>query len=184
MLDKGVYVIGFSYPVVPQGKARIRSQISAAHTREDLDFAVAMFAEAKREMGLLVMSPFELPSMQHWVMVLSLGGVAVSAVSGALAAGRKRMDLFGVVVLAGATALGGGTVRDVILGAYPIFWVAAPENVYVVVAAAILTFIAVRRRALPENLLLLADAFGLAFFTLMGVEKALATAPPAWSRSS
>ncbi len=52
MLEKGVYVIGFSYPVVPQGKARIRSQISAAHSREDLDFAINAFNEVKKELGL------------------------------------------------------------------------------------------------------------------------------------
>ena len=51
MLEKGVYVIGFFYPVVPQGSARIRTQISAAHSREDLDFAVKMFAETKKELG-------------------------------------------------------------------------------------------------------------------------------------
>jgi len=52
MLARGVYVIGFSYPVVPQGKARIRAQISAAHSREDLEGAVAAFVEVKRELGL------------------------------------------------------------------------------------------------------------------------------------
>ncbi len=52
MLDKGVYVIGFSYPVVPQGKARIRTQVSAGHSMEDLDFAVGCFAAVKSEMGL------------------------------------------------------------------------------------------------------------------------------------
>ncbi len=52
MLAKGVYVIGFSYPVVPQGKARIRTQISAAHTREDLAYALDQFAAVKRELGL------------------------------------------------------------------------------------------------------------------------------------
>ena len=52
MLEKGVYVIGFSYPVVPQGKARIRTQISAAHTREDLEFAIAKFSEAKAELSI------------------------------------------------------------------------------------------------------------------------------------
>ncbi|MDB6152718.1 MAG: kbl [Chthoniobacteraceae bacterium] len=52
MLEKGVYVIGFFYPVVPHGRARIRTQISAAHSREDLDFAVEKFAEAKRELGI------------------------------------------------------------------------------------------------------------------------------------
>ena len=52
MLEKGVYVVGFCYPVVPQGKARIRTQVSAAHTKEDLDFAVRCFREVKEEMGL------------------------------------------------------------------------------------------------------------------------------------
>ena len=52
MLEKGVYVIGFSYPVVPQDKARIRTQISAAHTREDLEFAIAKFSEAKAELSI------------------------------------------------------------------------------------------------------------------------------------
>ena len=52
LLEKGVYVIGFFYPVVPENKARIRTQISAAHTEDDLDFAVSAFIEAKREMGI------------------------------------------------------------------------------------------------------------------------------------
>jgi len=52
MLEKGVYVIGFFYPVVPRGTARIRTQISAAHSREDLDFAVSIFAEVKDELGI------------------------------------------------------------------------------------------------------------------------------------
>ncbi|MDQ4122813.1 MAG: glycine C-acetyltransferase [Acidobacteriota bacterium] len=52
LLQKGIYVIGFSYPVVPKGKARIRTQVSAAHSREDLDFAVEKFAEAKAELGM------------------------------------------------------------------------------------------------------------------------------------
>ncbi len=52
MLAKGVYVIGFSYPVVPEGKARIRTQVSAGHTKEDLDFAVRCFVEVRQEMGL------------------------------------------------------------------------------------------------------------------------------------
>ena len=52
LLARGIYVVAFSYPVVPQGKARIRTQISAAHTREDLEFAVDGFARVKEEMGL------------------------------------------------------------------------------------------------------------------------------------
>ena len=52
MLAEGVYVIGFSYPVVPQGKARIRTQISAAHSRDDLEFAVRAFVSVKQQLGL------------------------------------------------------------------------------------------------------------------------------------
>lgn len=52
MLEKGVYVVGFCYPVVPKGRDRVRTQISAGHTKEDLDFAVKCFAEVKAEMGL------------------------------------------------------------------------------------------------------------------------------------
>ena len=52
MLEKGVYVVGFFYPVVPKGKARIRTQISAAHSREDLDYAIRMFEEVKDELGI------------------------------------------------------------------------------------------------------------------------------------
>ena len=52
MLQKGVYVIGFSFPVVPKGKARIRTQISAAHTEQDIDFAIEKFIEAKQELGI------------------------------------------------------------------------------------------------------------------------------------
>ena len=52
MLEKGVYVVGFSYPVVPMGKARVRTQVSAGHTKEDLDFAIRCFAEVKKEMNI------------------------------------------------------------------------------------------------------------------------------------
>lgn len=52
LLKKGIYVIGFSFPVVAKGKARIRTQISAAHSRNDLEFAVEMFREVKNEFGL------------------------------------------------------------------------------------------------------------------------------------
>jgi glycine C-acetyltransferase len=52
MLEKGVYVIAFSFPVVPKGKARIRTQISAAHSKEDLDYVIKSFVEVKKEMAI------------------------------------------------------------------------------------------------------------------------------------
>ena len=66
---------------------------------------------------------------------LDLFGVAVFAVSGSLAAGRKRMDIFGVIVLGLVTAVGGGTLRDVLLNAGPVFWVEDPMYLLVAVAS-------------------------------------------------
>jgi glycine C-acetyltransferase len=52
LLEKGVYVIGFSYPVVPKGAARIRTQMSAAHNKDDLDFVIEKIDEVKKELGI------------------------------------------------------------------------------------------------------------------------------------
>jgi uncharacterized membrane protein YeiH len=111
--------------------------------------------------------------MQTLLYAMDLFGVAVFAITGSLAAGKKRMDLFGVVVLATVTALGGGTLRDLVLGAGPVFWVAAPIYLLVAVATAIVTFFLVRFCGLPLKLLSVADAFGLAVFTVLGTQKAL-----------
>ncbi len=111
--------------------------------------------------------------MQTLLYVMDLFGVAVFAITGSLAAGKKRMDLFGVVVLATVTALGGGTLRDLVLGVSPVFWVSAPIYLLVAVATAIVTFFLVRFCGLPLKLLSVADAFGLAVFTVLGTQKAL-----------
>jgi len=111
--------------------------------------------------------------MQTLLYVMDLFGVAVFAITGSLAAGKKRMDLFGVVVLATVTALGGGTIRDLVLGASPVFWISAPIYLLVAVATAIVTFFLVRFCGLPLKLLSVADAFGLAVFTVLGTQKAL-----------
>lgn len=102
--------------------------------------------------------------------VLDLFGVAVFAVSGALSAGRKGMDFLGVVVIAALTAIGGGTLRDILLGRHPIFWIDNPTYLYVIAAAALLTLFWVRFAAPPKNALLIADALGLALFTLSGTQ--------------
>lgn len=106
--------------------------------------------------------------------VLEHFAVAVCAVTGVLAARGKSIDLFGVVVLALVTALGGGTIRDLCLGVSPVFWIADPNYMLTAVAAALATFAIARFRELPQTVLLIADAFGLALFTMIGVEKAFA----------
>lgn len=100
-------------------------------------------------------------------------GVAVGALSGALAARGRNVDLFGVVVLALVTAFGGGTVRDLCLDATPVFWVERPEFVWNALAAGLATFFLARRFDPPLKALELADAFGLALFTMLGAVKSL-----------
>ncbi len=108
-----------------------------------------------------------------------LAGVAVFAISGALAAGRNRLDLFGVVVIALVTAIGGGTIRDVLLDRHPIFWISNVTYLTVILAATVLTIIWVRIRQPPFAALLVADALGLALFAISGAQIAERLALPA-----
>ncbi|HZQ60920.1 MAG TPA: trimeric intracellular cation channel family protein [Casimicrobiaceae bacterium] len=111
--------------------------------------------------------------------VLELLGVAVFAVSGALAAGRKSLDLLGVVVVAVVTAIGGGTLRDVLLDRHPIFWIEDPMYMVVATGAGIITMIYARLGPVPRTALLVADALGLALFTITGAQIAEAAHHPA-----
>ncbi|MGI9282140.1 MAG: trimeric intracellular cation channel family protein [Endozoicomonas sp.] len=105
---------------------------------------------------------------------LDLFGTAVFAISGAWLACRKDMDIFGAMVLAFVTAVGGGTIRDVLLGATPVFWVQDHDYVMVILASTLLSILVRRWHERIHNLLLISDALGLAVFTVIGVTKALA----------
>ena len=102
--------------------------------------------------------------------LLDLLGVGVFAMSGALAAGRKHLDLMGVLVLAVVTAIGGGTLRDLLLDRHPVFWIADPVCLVVIVFAAALTVLYTQWRAPPHRSLLVADALGLALFVITGAQ--------------
>ncbi len=104
--------------------------------------------------------------------ILDLVGVAVFAMSGVLAARTRGLDLLGVIIIAAITAIGGGTLRDLLLNRYPIFWIADARYVIVIIASALLTVGYVRVRPPPRNALLVADALGLALFTLSGAQVA------------
>ena len=101
---------------------------------------------------------------------LELLGVAVFAVSGVLAAGQKGLDLLGVAVIAIVTAIGGGTLRDLLLNRHPIFWIANTTTLWVILGATAVTLGYVRFWIATRRALLVADALGLAFFTIAGVQ--------------
>ncbi len=107
--------------------------------------------------------------------LLSLFGVAVFAISGALAAGQKQLDIFGVVVISVVTALGGGTIRDLLLDRNPVFWIGDTHYLWVASLAGLLTVLYLRYHPLPFRLLLYADGLGLALFTISGTRIAEST---------
>ncbi len=109
---------------------------------------------------------------------IDLVGVAVFAVSGVLAARSRGLDLLGVIVIAAITAIGGGTLRDLLLNRYPIFWITDAWYLIVIIASALLTVGYVRVRPPPGNALLVADALGLALFALSGAQVAEAAQCP------
>lgn len=100
--------------------------------------------------------------------------VAAGAMTASLAAGRRKMDWFGVCVLACVTALGGGTLRDTLLGNYPVSWVADPYLLLVCCAAALVTIGLARFMERLRWPFLLLDALGLVFYTIIGCDVALA----------
>ena len=109
------------------------------------------------------------------MMIYTLGliGIAAFAITGVMAAGKKGMDILSITLLGVVTALGGGTLRDIILDTNPIFWVADLFYLWVSVSASIMTFFLVRFVNHVLHLLLFIDAFGLSLFTILATEKTL-----------
>lgn len=106
--------------------------------------------------------------LQTFLYAANLIGVMVFAVSGALAAGRKSLDWLGVLIIAIVTAVGGGTIRDLLLGRDMVFWMADPVYLYVIFLATMVTMLYSRYNKPPLRFLLIADAFGLALFSILG----------------
>ncbi|MDX1796057.1 MAG: TRIC cation channel family protein, partial [Hydrogenovibrio sp.] len=104
-------------------------------------------------------------SLIQTLYFLDLLGTIVFAITGLLAAGGKQLDLFGALFIALVTAVGGGTLRDLILG-QPVFWVQHNIYIYLVIGATLFVFFYSKRSVLPMKLLLYLDALGLAVFTV------------------
>ncbi len=114
-----------------------------------------------------------------FLYLLDLIGVAVFAISGVLAARDRELDILGVLVVAAITAIGGGTLRDLLLDRHPIFWITDSAYLLVIITSALLTVGYLRYRAPPGMSLRIADAFGLALFALSGARYAEASQAPA-----
>lgn len=113
----------------------------------------------------------------NWGELAEWVGVAVFALTGALVAARKGMDPFGFALLATVTGIGGGSMRDVLLG-QPVFWIVDPTDLLICAAVGIFTYVAGTRvvglmaAVRPRQLLLWADALGLGIFAVTGAQKA------------
>jgi uncharacterized membrane protein YeiH len=113
-----------------------------------------------------------LPSSDIVLYSLSLVALAIQAMTAALAAGRRSMDWAGVAMLGCITALGGGTIRDVLLGHYPLVWVASPSYLALTGAAAFVTILIARAVHRLNLAFLVLDAIGLVVFTIAGCDVA------------
>src|SRR5690606_1010779 len=109
----------------------------------------------------------------NMLLFIYLVAITAEAMSGALAAGRRDMDIFGVAVIAFVTALGGGTIRDMVLGRFPIGWTQHPEYIYLVITAGLATTLIARYMHHLKRLFLVLDAMGLIAFSLIGSTIAL-----------
>lgn len=106
--------------------------------------------------------------------ILDLAGVAVFAASGVLATRDRQLDLLGVVIVATLTAIGGGTVRDLLLDRHPIFWIVDNTYLVVILISALSTSAWLRWRTTPGFVFLVADSMGLAVFAMSGASLAMA----------
>jgi len=107
------------------------------------------------------------------LLYIYLIAITAEAMSGALAAGRRNMDLFGVGFIAFITALGGGTVRDMLLGNYPVTWTQHPMYIHLTISAGLLTMLVARYMHRLHAIFLVLDAMGLIAFTVIGCNVAL-----------
>lgn len=118
--------------------------------------------------------------VQNGLQLLDWLGIIAFAITGALVASRKQMDIVGFALLATVTGIGGGTLRDLLLGVHPILWIKRPEYLAVCMLVSLIVFFSAHLVQSRMRLILWADAVGLALFSTVGAERALSVGAPAF----
>lgn len=106
--------------------------------------------------------------------LIDILGTATFAISGVWAAMEKKLDLFGIFIIAFITAMGGGTLRDILIGDVPVSWMKNPEYGWVILISAIIALLFANANKSFQTTLMLFDAMGLGFFTILGLQKGMA----------
>jgi uncharacterized membrane protein YeiH len=120
----------------------------------------------------------EVLSEESFIHAAYIVAISVEAMAAALVAGRREMDWFGVCVIASVTALGGGTLRDVLLGHQPLTWVMHPEYLLIIIIAAMSMAVVAPAMKRLKRIFLMLDAMGLVVFTVIGCKVAISLGLP------
>jgi uncharacterized membrane protein YeiH len=112
--------------------------------------------------------------MEHIYLAADVLGTVAFAISGVLVAMEKRLDLFGVGIIALVTAIGGGTLRDLLIGSTPVTWTTTPLYMYVILGAVIFAILFQSRLRYLRTSLFLFDTVGIGLYTMVGIEKGMA----------
>lgn len=107
------------------------------------------------------------------IYAIDIAGTFAFAISGALVAIRKKFDVFGVLIIAFVTAVGGGMTRDVLINAHPINWIGDINYIWIILTAVVVTFLFRSKIAPLRKTMFLFDTIGISVFTLIGVQKGL-----------
>lgn len=111
--------------------------------------------------------------MEYFILTIDYAGTVVFAISGALAGMKRKFDVFGVFIMALVTAIGGGTLRDILLGSTPVSWMLNPRYVYIVLGAVVFTYLFRPYVRKLRKSMFLFDTIGIALYTIIGLQKSL-----------